>query len=78
SSSELRSTLADVRTQVKPVGDNLSRASASAADAMRDMQVVVRELKSELGATLDQLKRTMKVYETQGDAVGRDLQRSLR
>ncbi len=78
SSSELRATLGDVRTQVKPVGDNLSRASASAADAMRDMQVVVRELKTELGATLDQLKRTMKVYETQGDAVGRDLQRSLR
>lgn len=78
SSSELRGTLVDVRTQVKPVGDNLSRASASAADAMREMQVVVRDLKVELGATLDQLKRTMKVYETQGDAVGKDLQRSLR
>ncbi len=78
SSSELRGTLAEVRTQVKPVGDNLAKASASAADAMRDMQVVVRELKSELNVTLDQLRRTMKVYETQGDAVGRDLQRSLK
>ncbi len=78
SSSELRGTLADVRVQVKPVGDNLSRASASAADAMRDMQVVVRELKTELGTTLTQLQRTMKVYEVQGDAIGREVQKSLR
>lgn len=78
SSAELHQLLAGVHAQVQPVGNNVVRATAGAAHAMTDTSAVVKELQTELGATLSQIRQTMKVYETQGVAVGRDIQASLR
>jgi len=78
SSAELRQLLIEAHAQVNPVGSNVTQASAAAAQAMADTGTVVRELKTQLVVTLDQIRQTLKVYETQGGMVGRDIQALLR
>lgn len=78
SSAELRDLLGEVRGQVAPVGDSVNQATVAAAQAMADTDAVAHELKSELVTTLAQIRQTLKVYETQGQAVGRDILGLLR
>lgn len=78
SSAELHLLLVEIHAQVRPVGSSVIRASAAADQVMAETSVVARELQTELVATLGQISQTLKVYETQGGVIGREIQASLR
>ncbi len=78
SSSELHRLLGELRVQVKPVSGGVVEASASAVHALGEAQDVARVLRDQVGQTLEQIRQTLKTYETQGATVGREIQATLR
>lgn len=78
SSSELSRLFGELRTQVRPVGGTVVDASASAVQALGEAQEAAHALNAQAGTTLEQIRRTLQVYEMQGATVGGDVQSSLR